>query len=509
MTPRAIVVGRRALLLEFDDAAHVPRGRALILRAMTEARLPAPEEVVPGARTLLLDGVDPADVGELLPGIPVSGGPAAESGPLMEVPIVYDGADLDELAGLWGMSREDVVARHAGTEFQVAFCGFAPGFPYMLGLDADVPRRASPRTRVPAGAVALAGRYCGIYPTGSPGGWQLVGRTSVPLFDVDRDPPALLPPGTRVRFVAVDELPALAPAPPPVPPAPGRSLTVLDAPGLCTVQDQGRVGYAHLGVPRGGALDAPAARLANRLAGNRVDAAVVETTFAGVSLQAGTAMTVAVTGAAGPLAVSGRAADRGMPVALARGDVLTVGPAATGVRAYVAAAGGLTVEKVLGSRSRDVLSGVGPEPLAGGAVLPVGPVQGPPSTADFPLPAAQPDPVRLRLHPGPRGGWIGEEGLAVLLQSPWTVSPSSNRIGVRLSGDRVPRVRAGELESEGMVVGAVQLPPDGQPVVLLADHPTTGGYPVVGVVDLDDLAWLAQARPGTAVRFRLWEGNSR
>jgi allophanate hydrolase subunit 2 len=156
-----------------------------------------------------------------------------------------------------------------------------------------------------------------------------------------------------------------------------------------------------------------------------------------------------------------------------------------------------------------VLSGVGPEPLAAGAVLPVGPAQRPPSTADFTVPAPQPDPVLLRLRPGPRSDWFGDRGLAALAQRPWTVSDRSNRIGVRLSGDPVPRARTGELESEGMVLGAVQVPPDGQAVVLLADHPTTGGYPVIGVVDEADLAVLAQARPRTTVRFRLVEGHRR
>ena len=149
-----------------------------------------------------------------------------------------------------------------------------------------------------------------------------------------------------------------------------------------------------------------------------------------------------------------------------------------------------------------MLSGLGPEPLAAGTVLAVGTPHRSPSATHFTALAAQRDPLLVRLRPGPRADWFGEAGLAALAQTAWTVSPTSNRIGIRLSGEAVPR-RSGELESEGIVTGSVQVPPDGQPVVLLADHPTTGGYPVIGVVDPHDLPALAQARPGTGVRFRM------
>jgi biotin-dependent carboxylase-like uncharacterized protein len=360
---------------------------------------------------------------------------------------------------------------------------------------------------VPAGSVALAGRHCGIYPTDSPGGWQLLGRTSVRLFDVDRDPPALLPPGTRVRFVRVDQLPGPEPArtePEPAVEAPPRALVVVDIPGpagSATVQDAGRVGYSHLGVPRGGALDLPAAALANRLVGNPPDAAVIEMTVTGLTVRTSTALAVAVTGAEGPLWVDRRAADRGFPLVLHAGQNLTVGPATAGVRAYLAAAGGIAVEPVLGSRCRDALSGIGPPPLKAGTVLPVGPAPGPPAALDVSVRGVPRCPVRLRVRPGPRLDWFDPLAVRALLGTDWTVSPTSNRIGVRLQGSPLARRRPGELESEGIVLGAVQVPPDGQPVVLLADHPTTGGYPVIAVVDAADLAALAQARPGAAVRF--------
>ncbi len=497
-------VGRRALLLEVDGLDAVRAWAQVVAALVADGALPAPDDVVPGARTLLLDGVDPARVRALLEGL----GPPAPVRPsgvrdVVEVPVVYDGVDLAEVARFWGVSEREVVARHTGTEFTVAFCGFAPGFAYLVGLDVEVPRRATPRPVVPAGSVGLAGRYCGVYPTSSPGGWQLLGTTRVPLFDAGADPPALLPPGARVRFVEVAEHPARPlPATPGVEPAPtGRSLGVVRAGPLSTVQDGGRVGLAHLGVPRAGPLDRPAARLANRLVGNAEDAAVLETTLGGVAVRAGTALTMAVTGAPSPVTVDGRPLPFGVAVAVGAGEVLDVGPAVSGVRSYLAVGGGLAPPPVLGSRSRDTLSGLGPAPLADGDVLAVGPATGPTPAVSYTVPPVTTSPVVLRVSAGPRADRFGDGGLAVLLGSTYEVSAVGNRVGTRLAGPPVPRSSDAELESEGMVLGAVQVPPDGQPVVLLADHPTTGGYPVIAVVHPDGLAALAQARPGSAVRF--------
>ena len=275
------------------------------------------------------------------------------------------------------------------------------------------------------------------------------------------------------------------------------NLEVIDAGVLTTVQDRGRRGYAHLGVPRAGALDAPAAALANRLVGNESDDAVLEVTLGGLSLRAVAACWVAVTGAPVPVLVDGRPRGRERPEWLPAGATLALGPPTTGVRSYVGVAGGIAVEPVLGSRSTDTLAGVGPPVVATGQVLPVGRGR-PPVPADTP-------PWRvaagLRLHPGPRSDWVSAGALEELCSRRWTVLPASDRVGLRLCGEPIVR-RPGELESEGMVLGAVQLPPEGQPVVFLADHPTTGGYPVIAVVDPADLWQCAQARPGEQISFR-------
>ncbi|MFD0053185.1 biotin-dependent carboxyltransferase family protein [Streptomyces sp. NPDC127168] len=277
--------------------------------------------------------------------------------------------------------------------------------------------------------------------------------------------------------------------------------TTVRAGALTTVQDAGRPGHAHLGVPRSGALDAPAMRLANRLLGNDPDAAVLETTLTGCALRPDRGVTVVVGGAPCSVTVDGRPAAWGAPVRVPAGAVLDVGAAATGVRSYVAVSGGIAVDAVLGSRSTDLLSGLGPLPLRDGDVLPLGPparVVPPPMTAPWPGPPAELVlPVRL----GPRADWFSPAALRTLMSAAYRVSPHSNRIGLRTEGPPLERAATGELPSEGMVLGAVQVPPDGRPVIFLHDHPTTGGYPVVAVVAEPALAAAAQAAAGTRVRF--------
>ncbi|MCD9143152.1 biotin-dependent carboxyltransferase family protein [Streptomyces albireticuli] len=279
-------------------------------------------------------------------------------------------------------------------------------------------------------------------------------------------------------------------------------LSVVRAGALTTVQDLGRPGHAHLGVGRSGALDGPAHRLANRLTGNPADLATLETTLDGCAVRPDTAVTAAVTGAPCPVRIDGRPVAWGAAVRVPAGSVLDVGRATGGLRSYVAFAGGVAVPPVLGSRSRDLLSGLGPEPLAAGHTLPLGAPRGPSTGADaFPWPAPPVTGLVLPLVLGPRDDWFADDAPRVLARGGFTVSSASNRIGLRTDGPSLTRVEDGELPSEGMVLGAVQVPPDGRPVVFLADHPTTGGYPVIGVVPEAALAAAAQAVPGTPVRF--------
>ncbi|NUT27176.1 MAG: biotin-dependent carboxyltransferase family protein [Streptomyces sp.] len=280
-----------------------------------------------------------------------------------------------------------------------------------------------------------------------------------------------------------------------------RALSVVRAGALTTVQDLGRPGHAHLGVPRSGALDGPAATLVNRLVGNGPEAAVLETTLNGCAVRPRSTVTVAVGGAPCRVTVDGRPVAWGAPVRMRAGALLDVGAAVRGVRSYVAVSGGIAVESVLGSRSTDLLSGLGPPPLTDGAVLPLGsptPLHARVDVAPQPAPPAE---LVLRVTPGPRDDWFTPEAVRVLTSRTYRVSAASNRIGLRTDGPALERALTRELPSEGVVLGAVQVPPDGRPVVFLADHPTTGGYPVIAVVRTADLPAAAQAVPGTPVRF--------
>ena len=280
-----------------------------------------------------------------------------------------------------------------------------------------------------------------------------------------------------------------------------RALFVVRAGALTTVQDLGRPGYAHLGVPHSGALDAPTAALVNRLVGNPAKAAVLETTLTGCALRPRCPVTVAVGGAPCAVTVDGRPVAWGAAVRVPAGALLDVGTALSGVRAYVAVSGGVAVEPVLGSRSTDLLSGLGPPPLTDGAVLPLGHAIGAHACVDVVPQPAPPAELVLRVTVGPRDDWFTPAALRAFTTATYRVSSASNRIGLRTEGPPLERAFGGELPSEGMVLGAVQVPPDGRPVVFLADHPTTGGYPVIAVVRTADLPAAAQATPGTPIRF--------
>lgn len=527
-------VNSHAMLVELEGLAQVQA----LFEAMQADPLPGVEELVPAARTLLVR-FQPATVNrESLAGhIAALRTQAGERPPgeLVEIPVRYDGEDLDEVAQLLGLSREEVIRRHTGSEYSVAFTGFAPGFAYLAGGDPifEVPRRATPRTRIPAGAVGLAGRFSGIYPQASPGGWQIIGVTDVPMWDVARATPALLRPGMRVRFVEQErqaprqisgqpgdtQLPEpLASAVQAVSPASvagGDATCVVRQPGLLALfQDQGRPGLASQGVSAAGALDQAALREANRLAGNAADTACIEFVPGGFEIECQGEMVVAVAGADVPLTLCDRAGRQirlpnHHPLALTDGDRLTVGAALAGSRAYLAVRGGFAVAAFLGSRSSDTLARIGPPALQAGDRLPVLPARhgcvGEPGAPrpDLPRPG---ETVWLDLTLGPRADWFTEEALALLAQQTWLTTPQSNRVGIRLQG-AVPLARSqqAELPSEGTVAGALQVPPSGQPVLFLADRPLTGGYPVIACVAPYHLDRAGQIPVGAQVRLRVLE----
>jgi biotin-dependent carboxylase-like uncharacterized protein len=280
------------------------------------------------------------------------------------------------------------------------------------------------------------------------------------------------------------------------------TLSVLRPGSFTSVQDLGRPRLACLGVARSGALDRASFALANRLVGNPRSAAALEVTLGGLALRADDPVYVAVTGADVPLLVDGVVRVVNTAFWLQPGQVLEMGVARRGVRSYLAVRGGIDVPAALGSRSRDVLAGLGPEPLAAGDRLPVGVEREAfPAVDVAPVsPRGSEEELLVEYVPGPRDDWFGPEAIKVLESTRWVIDTASNRIGVRLNGPTLSRTVTDELPSEGMPIGAIQVPPAG-PVVFLNDHPVTGGYPVIGVVRRSFLDHIAQLRPGEVLRF--------
>lgn len=604
--PRVRWCGREALLLECASLAEV-----MALAARLRAHpFPGLIDMIPAARTVLLTFGGQADVraaamdlerATIGPGTPEAGatralcGAEGVSGPggvsqaggagidhdgpgppeVVSIDVVYDGEDLDALAALLGRSVEQVVRAHTETVWVAAFGGFAPGFTYCVptasvsaggALTASgaspasgppgtsstapwppIPRRDSPRTTVPAGAVALAGEFSAIYPRRSPGGWQLIGRTDSVLWDPARaERPALIRPGDRVQYRAVrpqvqmrrgpNALPdvggAASPAKPPAPWAPP-SLCVQRPGPRMLIEDRGRPGLGHLGVPRAGAADRDAAAHANRLVGNPGSAPVLEILAGGAFVEALADVILALTGAGGPVRVHLPAPDadedagsddvpgdggtahvpapltveREAPFALAAGDVLEIGPPTSGLLTYLAVRGGILAPAVLGSRARDTLSDLGPEPVVAGQELGIGPPAGLDAVAEpapQSCPATTPAPLLIPISTGPRADWF----TADLTVGTWRVSDEVDRVGLRLHPadgtdalERTPAHEGRELPSDGMVTGAIQVPPSGLPVVFGPDHPVTGGYPVIAVVERSALGRVAQLAPGALIRF--------
>ncbi|MEI3865493.1 urea amidolyase family protein [Microbacterium sp. CCNWLW134] len=521
-------MGDRAILVEVAGLDEVLSLHAHLVAAVP----PGVVDIVPAARTVLIT-VDPAVlslsrarawVTDATAAAPTADAPAA---PEVVVDIRYDGPDLDATAALLGVSASELAERHAAATWTVAFTGFAPGFGYLVSDEwpFDVPRLDTPRTRVPAGAVGVAGVFSGAYPRETPGGWRLLGTTDAPLFDPARENPALLVPGMRVRFrpvaggertlagnvrtlagedhtLAGEERTLAAGAGAGA--GAGRGFRVEEPGLLATVQDLGRPGSAALGISRSGAMDRRALGAANRLVGNPGDAAAIEITLGGFRAVALADLVFAVTGGGGPLRLAGRDIDPYVAHRWPAGAELEVGWIERGARALLALRGGVDGPVVRGSRATDILSGLGPAPLAAGCVLSVGadPNAPVPPAPDAPWGAPDGDDLEIDLAPGPRADWFTDGARATLFEATWTVSGAADRVGIRLDGPSLARVRSGELPSEGMVPGALQVPPSGRPTILGPDAPVTGGYPVIAVVADAARDALAQARPGSRIRFR-------
>jgi KipI family sensor histidine kinase inhibitor len=511
--PRVLPAGDGAVTVEMGDRlSPSTNARVLSLDAdLAAAPFEGFREAVPAHRSLLVL-FDPAAarfgaVAANLLARARRGAKAPATGRRHEFPTAYggnDGPDLEALAREKGVAEKEVARRHSSSEYTVFMLGFTPGFGY-LGLlpeGLECARRPTPRVRVPAGSVGLAGRQTAIYPVASPGGWQLIGRTSRRLFDPFREEPALLAPGDRVRFVPVAEVPP--PEPPREAPMPSGTpvVEVLDPGLLTTVQDGGRPRYRRMGVSGAGPMDACAHAAANRGVGNPQGAAALECTVVGPSLRFLAPLHFAVAG--GDLGAILERTDLGpWPVpagayVLARpGNVLRFTGRRSGCRAYVALRGGIDVPVVLGSRSTDLQSSF--DGFAGRALRPgdrLAVTHGAASSPVEALPARHSASVTVRVVLGPQADYFATEAIARFLADPWRIGATSDRVGCRLEGEPLRHLGEAEILSDGMVPGSIQVPPDGRPIVMAAEGPPTGGYPKIATVVTADLPLLGQLVPG-------------
>jgi KipI family sensor histidine kinase inhibitor len=502
-------VGEGALLVEFPGVSEDVANRAAVAAAGRLGR-PGLLDAIPGARSLFLVYDARLDRRALERDLEGAADPSAGSpGRTVRVPVRYggrDALDLPDLARNAGISAVEFVRRHAAAAYRVAFLGFAPGFAYCVGLPDELaaPRLATPRTRVPAGGVAIGGSYTGVYPARTPGGWRLIGRTGRRLFDPASDPPTLFLPGDSVIFEPTDN----EPPPSGDPPSPrlrrtghseiaagsadwGTPIFRVSNPGLFTsLQGAPRHGRGAFGVPAGGAMDLAALSAGNALVGNSAGSAALELTLAGPELEVLADGRAAIAGASMAAELNGLAVAPGRPFHLRRGGRLRTIRATSGVRAYLCVAGGLAIPPAEW-QTRPLLR----DDVVCRAEAPA------PVLASVPSGHVFAEGI-VRVVLGPQEDRFDERGIAAFLSQTWRVSASSDRRGVRLEGEPVPHAGSAEIAPEGTALGAIQVPPDGRPIVLGPDRPVTGGYAKIATVLTADWPLIAQAAPGAILRFR-------
>ncbi len=506
---RELVPAYRSVLAIFDPAT---------------ADMPRLAEKLEG----LLDSLEMADEGER---------------EIVELPVLYGGeagVDLAEVAMRAGISEDEVVAIHSGGLYRVFMIGFTPGFPYLGGMSQRIatPRRKDPRLRIEAGSVGIADSQTGVYPLASPGGWNIIGRTPRRLFDPRRNPPALLSAGQFVRFVPVDESvfrslsgadardstegadsgkhagpnsehaaaeQGSETAPRAMEGAAGE-IEILSGGMLTTFQDMGRYGYQSMGVSPSGAMDARSLELANIAVGNDPGEAGLEITLLGPEIRFGAETRFAIAGGDCGASLSGRKLSMYEAHTAMPGDALALGPMESGMRCYLAVAGGFDIDEVMGSRSTSLQGGFGG---IRGQKLATG------------------DRIRLRSSPSSRGGRViplavrpafsgryrlrvtlsherdrfTDEGIETFLSTAWSVSPKSDRMGIRLGGPALTHSRGADIISSGVISGTIQVPGQGNPIILAADRQTTGGYTRIAQVCAVDLPILGRLKPGDIVEF--------
>jgi len=528
VTARLREVGDSSLVLEIGSTLpghaqidiEVSRRATAVARVVKQRAIVGVRDVVPTFWSVVVS-FDPlsTDVSAVAAALQEDVDAAPDAvGRIHEVPVAYgdsNGPDLEAVAAYAGCSPEVVVQRHASRTYRVFMLGFLPGFAYMGSVDETiaVPRKPTPRLRVAAGSVGIAGQQTGVYPLDAPGGWHIIGRAGVTPFEPERVPPSLFAPGDEVRFVPVSTV--ASPKVDPVSARPdvdsmtgtGGYVTVLRPGLLTTVQDAGRWGHQEVGVSVSGPMDPMAHRLANVVVGNRPDAATLEATFLGPELRMEQHTRLALAGADLRATLDGSEVPLHTTINCNAGSVLGFGERRSGARVYVAFDGGVALTAVLGSRATHLRSGLGGlhgRPLMRGDRI----VIGQPSPVARFIRTSGPDPhpggVRLRVLPGPQVEHFLPSALDALQHARYTISADSDRMGYRLTGGaRLASNVGGNMVSDSTYLGGLQIPPSGDPILLMADRPTTGGYPQIAVVISADLSLAGQLGAGDWVEFEV------
>jgi KipI family sensor histidine kinase inhibitor len=499
MVPRYFPYGETAVYIDLD-VGHSP-DRALFTHFFANVlrrRFPQADIVVGGGVIVAVGNLHVDDVAAVLGNAPTDHSRDISYRRNHVIPFVFDGPDIDDVSHAVGLAPNEIAQCLVEKNLAVELVGFLPGFGYLGPLDPRLvlPRRKTPRARVLAGSLGIAGGFAGIYPFSSPGGWHLLGRAvGATLFDPHRDQPFLFAPGDSVRFDAVAAADVLPVEPAKSAEKPGAAdkpaLLVEFAPACATIQDAGRPGQLHNGMPPSGPLDPDTAAAANLAVGNDSGEAAIEIPLGRFVVRALRNVVVSL--------------DGDEAVRLADGDRFEIKENNRAVR-YLALRGGVDVPPVLGSRATLVAARVGGfsgRPLRRGDVIGVADraLRDKPSSS-FVI-AENADVVEIVVDPGPFLDRFAANALDVFLATTYRISTLGDRVGVRLDGDKIPRHGGDSALPVPMIRGAVQIATDGTPIVFGPDHPTTGGYPVLAIVRRCSWGGLARQRAGKGVRFVL------
>ncbi len=514
-------LGEKAVVVYFEEiiSYDVSRKVHILYDILKEIDIPYIYDIVPAYRSLTIH-YNPLKLPfsvlkAQIEGLDLRKEPERRKSKLLKVPVVYGGKygpDLEYVASYHNISPDDVIRYHTGRDYFVYMLGFSPGFTYLGTLHQmlKTPRLKTPRKRVDAGAVGIAGEQTGIYAVPSPGGWQIIGRTYLRLFDPDRNLPVLLNPGDRVKFFPVSEEEFLSHI--------STSTTkkihkitdpvfeVIDPGPLSIIVDSGRRGYGSIGLSQGGPMDYTSYLLSNYLLGNKEDVPSVETLFSGFSIKVLKDTVVSLVGGHFEVFINSERFYSNNKFFLKRGDVLKIGKRIKGARLYLSVPGGIDAPLVLGSASLDMKAGIGGiygRALKKGDLIPIR------SSFDFTIgrelirsPHREESPIVLRFIPGPDLDHFPEDIISTLSRNTYRVTQEGDRMGYRLEGPKIPHSEKGPgIISDGTVPGTIQIPGDGMPIVLTRDAQPLGGYAKIGVVISPDLDKLAQAIPNDRIRF--------